>query len=119
MRLSDDQLLQMVTIDAAEYRKEALDLAKAELEARGIDRTKRPAEVVEGELVDKDDGSSSLDLRGVCQTCGGLMRQGTLVAEKELTIIFADKEERFVRVAACSQCGQLALTVDYDNEVQQ
>src|SRR2546428_13595091 len=62
----------------------------------------------------------SLDAHGlVCLSCGGPMRSGTLVAEKELTIVFADnQEERFVRVNACSACGQLSLVADYKIDVQ-
>ena len=56
----------------------------------------------------------------VCSGCRGPLRYGTLVGEKELTIIFADnREERFVRVSACSQCGQVSLAVDYDTTVEQ
>jgi hypothetical protein len=120
MHLSDDQLLQMVTVDAGEYRKEALDYAKAELLARGIDVANAAAEIADTELADKVEGRGSLDSRGLlCPTCGGRIRSGTLIAEKELSIIFNDnREERFVKVTACSQCGQLSLTVDYDEEVQ-
>jgi len=47
------------------------------------------------------------------------LRPGTLVAEKELTIIFSDnREERFVRVMACVQCGSLSLSADYDTDVE-
>ena len=129
--LSDDQLLQMVTVDADEYRQEALDHANAELRARGIDVTKAPAEAPVGDAVDKEDTASLDPMRGlqpsearhlsqgpICLTCGGPMRPGILVAEKELSIVFTDnREERFVRVSGCSQCGQLSLTVDFENEV--
>jgi hypothetical protein len=48
------------------------------------------------------------------------LRAATLVAEKELTVIFSDnREERFVRVMACAQCGQITLIADYENEVAQ
>ena len=46
------------------------------------------------------------------------MRPGTLIAEKEMTIIFTDnREERFVRVSACTQCARLSLAVDYESDV--
>jgi hypothetical protein len=42
-----------------------------------------------------------------------------MVAEKELTIVFADnREERFVKVIACSRCGDISLAADYSTDVQ-
>src|SRR5438034_9120214 len=35
-RLTDEQLLRMLRIEFAEYRQEALELAEAELQARGV-----------------------------------------------------------------------------------
>ena len=36
-KLSDDQLIDMVTASAGDYRQEALDYAKAELKYRRVD----------------------------------------------------------------------------------
>ena len=121
--LSDEELLRMVTVDAEEYRPEALDFAKAELKARNIDFA-APQVVGSGGQKNSDDREEKvLPALGkhalICPACGGQLRSGILVAEKELTIIFTDnKEERFVRVDACRQCGQLALTVDYEIAVE-
>jgi len=125
VRLSDDELLHMVTVDADQYREEALSYAKAELRARRIDTTKKEEatasepEIVEQE-VEREARTAQASVEGsACLACGGRMRAGTLVAEKELSIIFGDtREERFVRAMACSQCGQLLLMVNYDEEVE-
>ena len=113
-RMSDDKLLEMVTTKSNEYREAALYLAKNELKARRIDFI-TPADESEPPI-------PAIDLHGLvqqCLACGGRLRFGTLVAEKELSIIFSDNdEERFVRVTACSQCGNASLTVDYGNDVQ-
>jgi len=121
-RLSDDELLRIVTVDAEQYRPEALDFAKAEFKTRDIDFA--DPQVVPSPEQNSDDSEESAPLtvgkhRLTCLACGGQMRSGVLVAEKELSIIFTDnKEERFVRVDACRQCGQIALTVDYETSVE-
>jgi len=114
-QLSDDELLQMITEDAAEYREEAIGLARVELRTRGIDTATSPAEIMKEAAP-----SDASEPRGlVCVGCGGKMRSGKLFAERELSVIFDDnREERFVSVLACGQCGQLSLNVDYVEEVQ-
>src|SRR5262245_26721133 len=116
-QLTDDELVDMVTMKSREYREEALNFAKAEIASRGIDLS-------EPEAIEEETAPEAieplLDSQGrTCPTCKGPLRQGTLIAEKELTIVFADnREERFVKVSACSQCGQLYFAVDYETEVQ-
>jgi hypothetical protein len=126
-RHSDEELIEMVTVGSGDYREEALNYARAELQNRGVNwseaadsetanegpppETRQVSEQME--TTDSRPGSG-------CTMCGGSMRVGTLVAEKELTIIFDDNhEERFVRVTACVRCGQVSLIVDYEAEVQQ
>jgi hypothetical protein len=121
--LSDDELLRMVTEDAANYRSDALDYAKAELRSRGIDYRSRPEDPPE----DPPEGSDT-DLpadpilgrrRGGCPSCNGPLRVATLAAEKEVTIVFSDnREERFVLVSVCGQCGLISMAVDLETEVQ-
>src|SRR5215472_10713610 len=90
-KLSDDQLIEMVTLSAADYRQEALDYAKAELKYRRVDWSqpkpdeKQPPADAEAEPAEPVVAATS----GTnCFICGGQLRLGTLVAEKELTIIF-------------------------------
>src|SRR5262249_14355275 len=119
-KLSDDELIQMVTVDAGDYRQEALDYAKAELKYRRVDwsdaKSLSPEEAETAEHSESEHAEAAAAPAGpMCGSCGGSLRAGTLVAEKELTIIFSDnREERFVRVMACTQCGQLSLSADYD-----
>ena len=115
----DAQLLRMVTTEVGDYRLEAIDYAKAELSARGIDIAQPSADEA---AAGTDDAPAVLDSGAsntrVCQNCGAPMRPGTLVAEKEMTLIFTDnREERFVRVNACTQCARLSLVVDYESDV--
>ena len=116
--LSDEELVRMVTEEAADYRKDALDFAKAELRSRGVDFSL--PEPDENET--KGDANESVDplrsgRRGGCPSCGGPLRAGTLVGEKEVTIIFSDnKEERFVLLSVCSRCGLVSLAVDLETE---
>jgi len=119
--LTDDQLLEMVTVGAGDYRKEALDYAHAEIAERGLDLSEpgdQTEETAEAETVRED--NTRLDSRGLaCLNCGGQMLAGTLVAEKEMTIIFdRSRVEWFVRALACGKCGQLSLVVDLQTDVQ-
>ena len=119
---SDEELIEMVTVGSSDYREETLNYALAELQNRGVnwseaaDKGPRVETNQSPESVESTDGLPGSG----CSMCGGSLRVGTLVAEKELTIIFSDNhEERFVRVTACVQCGQVSLIVDYEAEVQQ
>jgi len=121
-KLSDEELIEMVTAGKADYRQLALDYAKAELKYRRVDwsdvEPQEPEIRVNPIKIGESDAAAAVAVSGRTCPCGGPLREATLVAEKELTVIFSDnREERFVRVMACAQCGQVALTVDYDNEV--
>jgi hypothetical protein len=119
--LTDDELIEMVTVGAGDYRREALEFARAELTRRGVDFSEKESGGEEQPASEFDPfpiTPRSGPAESVCGVCGGQLRAGTLVAEKELTIIFNDnREERFVKVTACVQCGQLALVADFDTNV--
>jgi len=120
-KLSDEELIEMVTVGADEYRQEALDYAKAELKYRRVDwsNAANPAEAEPVAESERDLEGPVINRAAATCVCGGALRSGTLVAERELTIIFQDnREERFIRVAACVECGQLSLVADYDTTVQ-
>jgi hypothetical protein len=118
--LTDQELVEMVTVGAGDYRQEALDYARAELRSRGVDfsETQHKEEEAEADF-DPFPLTRQAGLpESKCGICGGELRAGTLVADKELTIVFGDnREERFIKVTACAQCGQLSLVVDYDTSV--
>jgi hypothetical protein len=110
--LSDAELLKIVGSESADYRKQALDLAKSELARRGV-----PAQVSPEALYGQ--GSSPDANENVCPACQGQLRPGILFADRELTMIFTDNdEERFVEVWACTDCGQVQLVVDFDTDVE-
>jgi hypothetical protein len=113
-KLTDDELIKIVCEDYDDYRAEALQLAEAELAARGIEVEDEPEESLD------ESGEVVREPAPPCQLCQGEMRSGVLFAGKELTIFFADRnEERFVEVLACSQCGQVKLKVDYLTEIEE
>ena len=122
--LTDEELIEMVTVSAGDYRQEALDFAKTELGSRGVDFSKTRDE----EQADNTGAESNFDMfptasrmgadETSCGICGGALRAGTLVADKELTVVFADnREERFLKVTACTRCGQISLLADFDTTV--
>jgi hypothetical protein len=124
--LSTEELLRMVGKDRREYRPEAIEYARAELDAR------RAAE--EGDADDEGDEGNDAAFSGngsavsvvpaveaqPCDICGGAMRQGALFADREITVYFDDTdEERFVEVMVCGACGNVRLVVDLDTDVQE
>jgi hypothetical protein len=127
IKLSDEQLIDIVQAEPGEYRQEAIDIAKAELKWRNVEIPEPEEDVEPGVVVPISTDpisyrsrASNVALAEVCIICGGAMRRGTLVAEKEVTIVFTDnQEERFVKVSACTQCGQVSLVVDSETDVEQ
>jgi hypothetical protein len=110
--MTDEELLDMVEVDFADYRRQALDFAKSELMARGISFEMEPARPET-----KPQEREPRALR--CAVCGEPMRPGILFAEKELTIMFTDNdEERFVEVFTCKGCERLDLRVDYETDIE-
>jgi hypothetical protein len=126
VKLSDEQLIDMVLAPLGEYRQDALDIAKAELKWRRVEipKPEEPEAIADPVSDDPLPGRLGRVREGlpenVCLICGGSLRSGTFVAEKEVTVVFSDNhEERFVRVNACTRCGQLSLVVDFETDVQQ
>ena len=118
--LSDDELIEMVTVAAGDYRQDALDCARSELRSRGVDFSEVQSNEAEppGGFEPFPTTPPTTPEGSTCVICGGQLRAGTLVAEKELTIIFSDtREERFIKVGACVRCGTLSFAADYDTNV--
>jgi len=112
-QMPDRELLQIVEIEYADYRREALEFAQEELTKRSI-----PFETPELDVED-DDSIAPAETGVPCNNCGGVMRSGLLFADKELTILFSDSnEERFVQALACTNCGDIRLTVDLHTDVE-
>jgi hypothetical protein len=115
-QMSDRELLRIVEVEYADYRKEAIEFVEVELGKRSIPFEKPPPVSDEAEEADSMAPAKS-DV--ACGNCGGVMRSGLLFAEKELTILFADSnEERFVHAFACTACGDVRLTADLETEVE-
>lgn len=115
-QMSDRELLQVVEVEYADYRKEAIEFAEAELAKRSIPFEKPELDADEAE---DDDEMAPAGSNEPCWNCGGAMRSGLLFADKELTILFSDNnEERFVRAFACTACGDVRLTVDLETDVE-
>jgi hypothetical protein len=112
--MSDEALLRVVEVEFDDYRKEAIDFAKAELTARGIDFQEASGEE---QITGPEAPAKRIP---ICTRCGSGTRLGVLLGEKEITILFSDEDEqRFVEVYACRKCGQVHLAVDFETEVDE
>ncbi len=118
-RMSDAELWHIVGKDRRQYRDEAIQFAREELDAR-------QAEAADDEDEAADDGDDATATNGVatgrqpCNVCGGQMRRGALFADREITVYFDDtEEERFLEAEVCSACGNVRLVVDLDTDVQE
>lgn len=126
VKLSDEQLVDIVLAAPGEYRQDALEIAKTELKWRKVEIPEREEEPEEATDVDANAAPAGQfpvmrprTPGSECPKCGGAQRRGTLVAERELTVVFSDnQEERFVKAIACTQCGQVSLVVDFETDVQ-
>jgi len=113
-QMSDEELLRIVEVDYDDYRKEALSFAEGELARRSV-----PFEKPTPEVFAHSETESTPAATVTCRSCGKTMRPALLFADKELTILFSDdNEERFLRVFACSECGDVRLMVDLETEVE-
>ena len=119
-RMSEAELWRMVGKDRREYRAEAVQFAREELDAR---------QLTESDEVDDDEGDDNANASAAngaavehqpCSVCGGMMRRAALFADREITVYFDDtEEERFLEAEVCSACGNVRLMVDLDTDVQE
>lgn len=121
--MSDTELQRMVGKDRKEYRTEAIEFAREELNRRRAAEESQVDDAADERADDEaetDDRQASAIDRQPCDICGGVMRRGALFADREMTIYFDDtEEERFVEALVCSACGNLRLVVDLDTDVQE
>ena len=116
-RMSDAELWRIVGKDRRQYRDEAIQFAREELDARQAE----PADD-EDEVADDDANAANGAAAGrqPCNVCGGQMRRSALFADREITVYFDDtEEERFLEAEVCSACGNVRLVVDLDTDVQE
>lgn len=122
-KLSDEELEQMVTVDADDYVPAAIDLARRELDARGITLAEKPPAVAAdaGEIVEVDEATGQAGANTPlfpCPVCNGPVRQAGLMAKDEIIAVFRDNDERrFVDLFVCSKCGETRLVVDLETIV--
>src|SRR5262245_40258954 len=126
--LSNEELLRIVNLDHRDYRPEALEFARAELDARGVVYGRPKSAKLDGQSQDvaypsedrdeesdqEEDGESNQrDLAefkpSFCIVCGAETRSGYLFAGRgEMTVVLSDNnEERFVELVACPKCGHV------------
>jgi hypothetical protein len=128
--LSDDELLDIVEVEAADYREEAVEFAKAALLARGIEpgegsAAEEDVEAEEEEYIEAEEGTDRGSLLiadpkslPVCTLCGGKTQLGILFAKNELTFLFPyEKREGAVNAFACRRCGSIQLFLDPRTDV--
>lgn len=124
-KLSDEELEQMVTVDADDYVPAAIDLARRELEARGVTIGKKePVAETDGDedvQEARPGGAQGADAPLLpCPVCNGPVRAATLVGKDEIIAEFRDNNERrFVDVFACTKCGEARLVVDFETIVRE
>ncbi len=121
--LSDDELLRMVDEEADQYRPEALSVARAELERRGLGEgtVTGEAEAFDGDEDGEGEVSGGLDSRRglLCATCGSPLRSALLFGDSQMVAVFEDnREQRFVRALVCPKCGTADLFIDFETEVE-
>src|SRR5713101_5746219 len=85
-QMSDDQLLRIVEVEYADYRKEAIEFVEAELAKRSMPFQKRSHEQIDSDEDEETDSVISATINAPCENCGGAMRSGSLFADKELTL---------------------------------
>ena len=121
--LSTEELLRMVGKDRREYRPEAIEFARAELDERRATEGGDADDEGDGAAFSGNGTASAVVPAGdarLCHVCGGTMRQGALFADREITVYFDDTdEERFVEVLVCGTCGDVRMVVDLDTDVQE
>jgi hypothetical protein len=118
-QMSDQELLRIVEVEYADYRKEAIEFAQTELTKRYVPFEKHEPDEMESDEEESDEPPDPAANVDPCANCGGPMRGGLLFAEKELTILLQDNnEERFVQAFACTRCGEVRLVVDFATEVE-
>jgi hypothetical protein len=118
-RMSDAELWRVVGKDRREFRAEAVQFAREELDARQAESQADEADEA-GDEDNTNAASGAAIERQPCNVCGGPMRRGALFADREITVYFDDtEEERFVEAEVCGACGNVRLMVDLDTDVQE
>jgi len=129
-QMEDDDLVRIVGQEAADYRSEALEVAREEIKRRGLDTdrvSKTEAPDAPAALEDEESFAPEEDLDEdnapepevlLCPACGSGLRSAVLLAENQVIAVFEDnREARFVKVLVCPRCGTADMFVDMHTEV--
>jgi len=117
-QMSDGELLRIVGPDRDDYTEVAIGYAIRELRIRNIPFDESPPSRERARDDDESLETTPFEIPP-CEACGGAMRSGSLIADKELTIFLPDNDEvRFVQAFACGTCGKLRLVVDFETDVE-
>ena len=119
--MTNEELLKIVTVERREYRREAIDFATSELHTRGV-RHDLGADIEDEDDEESEAADATISGKSLlpCELCGGAMRVGQMLADRELTIFFPDDdEERFVQAIACDDCGHVRLLVDFETDIEE
>ncbi|RPJ87569.1 MAG: hypothetical protein EHM18_00475 [Acidobacteria bacterium] len=129
-QMEDEDLLRIVGQEAADYRPEALEVAREEIKRRGLDtagvsKTDVPdalaaledeESLAPEEDLDEDDAPEPEVL--LCPACGSGLRSAVLLAENQIIAVFDDnREARFVKLLICPRCGTADMFVDMHTRV--
>ncbi len=130
-QLSDDELLDMVKVHAADYHEESLEIACQELKSRRISLKDSPDNQTEEPFIKDADPTGLSELAAnttfKCRYCGGKARRGSLVVgdsdgsenQMEALVQFHDIfEQRYCFVLVCTGCGRAELAVDFMTPVK-
>jgi len=85
-QLPDEQLVRILTVEFADYRKEALEFAEAEIKARGIPLSKLPGVV---SILSTQNDANDLGLKSIRITAGILFLLGCFWAALAWVLVIA------------------------------
>ncbi|RPI24441.1 MAG: hypothetical protein EHM61_17065 [Acidobacteria bacterium] len=132
--MEDEDLLRLVSEEASDYRPEAIEVARQEIQRRGLD-TGRPSKADTPAAESTSEAGTSLDREEAedesepepsasqqdwvtCAICAGRLRSAVLLAENQVIAVFDDnREARFVKLLVCPRCGNASMFVDMQTRV--
>jgi len=132
-QMEDEDLLRIVGEEAADYRPEAIEVARQEIQRRGLTAT-RPlkteprstkstsaaAQALPADEEEEEEGEPDAPKQDwvTCAVCGGGLRSAVLLADHPIIAVFEDnREARYVKMRVCPRCGNADMFVDMHTEV--
>jgi len=124
-QLSTAELIRVITEDADDYTKEALEIARGELSRRGgaiptsmVRHTSEKGGDGFDDASPEEIANAYKDRDKQCRDCGGNLRYAALQSQNEVFLTFLDTHElRFLEVDVCVRCRKVTLRADLETEV--